>query len=79
MPAKDGVRRKQSAALFKLLAAEHLPFDGQSAALVIVEQDAFLAKSLFENSVLGAQIFNHLLLFSIDTASNDQQQQLPWL
>ncbi len=79
VPAQDRVRREQRAALFKLLATEHLSLDGQSAALVIVEQDAFLAKSLFENSVLGAQILNHLLLLSIDPASNDQQQQMPWL
>ncbi len=79
MPTQNRIRRKQGAESFKLLAAEDFPFDGQSSALVVTEQDAFLAELLFENCVLGSQILDHFLLLAIDPSGKDQDKQLPRL
>jgi hypothetical protein len=47
--------------------------------LAIVEQYPFLAEFLFENLVLGPQVFDHFLLLSVDPTSKYEKIQLPRL
>jgi hypothetical protein len=47
--------------------------------LAIVEQYPFLAEFLFENLVLGPQVFDHFLLLSVDPTSKHEKIQLPRL
>ena len=66
MPAEDRVRREQRADFKEPLAAEYLAFDGQSPALAVVEQNAFLPELLFQYSILSSQVIDRFLLLSID-------------
>ncbi len=43
------------------LAAQFLPFGGELALRVVAEQNAFLAKLLFEHLVFGAQVLEYVL------------------
>src|SRR5262249_27770035 len=47
------------------------------AALVVVEQDAFLAQLLLEHLVFGTEVLDDLLLLAMDPAGQDDQQELP--
>ena len=76
MPTQNRIGCEPDAEPFELLSAKDLPFDDQSSALVIVEQDAFLAEFLLENCVFAAQIFNHMLLLAIDPAGKCCNQQM---
>jgi hypothetical protein len=58
---------------------EDLAFDCQTAPLIIVEQDAFFAKLLFEDLVFCAQVLDSILLPVIDPAGQNQKQQMPGL
>jgi hypothetical protein len=71
MPAKDGVRSKDRGNFLQCLAAQYLPFDGEAAPLVVAKQDAFLAKLLFEHLVFGAQVFECVLLMTVDPAGQN--------
>ena len=53
MPAQDGVGGEKSADLSQELAAKDFTFDGQTAALVVVQQDPAFAEFLSEHLVLG--------------------------
>ena len=68
MPTKDCIRREQRADFLKPLSSEHFAFDGESATLVIVEQDPLLAMQFFDDLALGPQIVDHLLLFPVNPA-----------
>ena len=58
MPAQDGVGSEPSADLVEELATKDFPFDGQAAALVIVEKDSPLAEFLSQYLVLGSEVIN---------------------
>jgi len=58
---------------------EDLTFDSRPPALVIVEQDSLLSELLFEDSILGQEVLDSVLLPAIDPAGKDQKQQMPWL
>ena len=58
MPAQDRIRSYDSGNLLQHLPAEDLAFDRQTAPLVIVEQDAFLAELFFEDLVLSTQVLD---------------------
>ena len=79
MPAENRVWSEERADFAENLPAEHLAFDGQTAALVIVEQNAFLAELLAENLILGTEIRDHVLLLPIDPARKNEKVQLPRL
>jgi len=77
MPAQDRIGRHDSGDFLQCLATQYLPFDGQTSALVIVEQDAFLAELLSEHPIFSFQIFDDLLLVAIDPTGQDEKEQLP--
>ncbi len=79
MPAQERIRRDQGPDLFQQLPAQDLRLDCQSPALVVVEQDAFLAKLLLEHLVFGAEVLDDLLLLAVDPAGKDEEEQLPGL
>jgi hypothetical protein len=79
MPTKDGIRADDDDDFLQHFATQYFPFHGEAASLVICEQDAFLTELLFEYLVLGSQIFENILLVSIDPAGEDEEQQLPRL
>ena len=79
MPAQDGVGSEESADLIEELATQDFPFDGQPAALVVVEQDSSFSELLSEYLVLGPEIINGLLLLVIDPCGEDEMEQLPRL
>ncbi len=66
-------------ALFEHLSAKDLAFHRKSAALIVVQQNSFLAELLLEHFVFRAEVFDHLLLLTVDPASKDHQHQLPRL
>ena len=79
MPTQNRIGREKRAELLKSLAAEDLSFDRQSAALVIVQQEAFLAQFLSKDLVFGSQVFDEFLLFTVDPASENEKVELPGL
>ena len=68
MPTQDRVGREQGSDLRECLAPENLSFDRQSSALVIGQQDSLVADVLYQDSALCFEIFDPLLLFSIDSS-----------
>jgi len=61
------------------LTAQHLAFDAQALALVIVQQDSPLAELLLQNLFLGAKVLDDRLLAPVDPAGKNHDQQLPGL
>ena len=57
----------------------NLTFDGQAATLFIGQQDSPFTELLYQDSTLGFEIIDPLLLLSVAPIGNDQQEQLPWL
>jgi hypothetical protein len=60
MPAQDGVgsEESESADLVKELATKDFTFDGQQAALVVVQKDSPFSEFLSEYLVLGPEVIN---------------------
>ena len=79
MPAKNRVRREQSADLFEFLATENLALNCQSTSLVVVEQDAFRAVRFPKNAVLSAKVLDGFFLLSVDPACDYDYVELPRL
>ena len=52
---------------------------GQAGALIVIEQDMFLAEHLSEHLAFDPQVIEHLLLLSIDPASKNHEEELPRL
>jgi len=61
------------------LAAEDFGFDGQTSALIVIEQDAPFAELLPEDLVFGAQVVDDLLLLAIDPTGEDEEQKVSGL
>ena len=79
VPTQDRVRRKQRADLLEPLSSKDLALDGQSTPLIVVEQNPLLAKLLFQDLVFGPEVFDPLLLFSMNSTGQDHEQELPRL
>ena len=79
MPTKDRVRREQRSELSKQPAPEYLALDRQSTALFIVEQDSSLTEFFFEDSILGHQMLDDILLFAVDPTRENDETELPGL
>jgi hypothetical protein len=47
--------------------------------LVVVQQDAFLAEFLFQNVVLGPEVFDDFLLMTVHPTGQNHVEQLPGL
>ena len=77
MPSQDRIRREQRADFLETFATENLALGCQTAPLVVVEQDAFLAQLLFQHLVFGPQVLDHLLLLAAHPAGKNHQEQLP--
>jgi len=77
MPTEDRVRRDDRGKFLESLATKNLPLRGQPSALVVVERDPFLAEFFLEHLILRSQVLDRSLLFSVDPASENQQQELP--
>jgi len=79
MPAENRIGREKRANLFESLATENLALNCQSASLVVVEKNAFRAVLFPKNPVLGAKVFDHFLLLSVDPACDYGYVKLPGL
>ena len=79
MAAENRIGREKCANLFESLATENLALNRQSAALVVVAQNAFPAVLFPKNPVLGPQVINHNLLLAIDPACDYGYVELPGL
>ena len=63
----------------RLSPIRSLAFDSEPFSLIVFEQDSLLVKLLFEHLVLDAQVFNDLLLLTVDPASENDEVELPRL
>ena len=79
VPAKDRVGCHDRGQFLQCLAAQRLAFDGQQTALVIGEQDAFLALGLHQGNDLIVLELDHFLLPVVNPAGEDGQEELPRL
>ncbi len=79
MPAENNIRSHDCGKLTEHLAAEDLAFDGESPSLAIIEQYSFLSELLLEYAILSHEILDGVLLATINPASENQKQQMPWL
>jgi hypothetical protein len=64
MPAEDRVRREERANLAEQLAPQNLALDRQPPALIVVEENPPVQLFL-QDLVLGAQVFDDLLLWRL--------------
>jgi hypothetical protein len=74
MPTKKSFGGHNRADFREFLAAQNLSFDGQAAPLVIIEQDAFLAKLLFQYLVFSPQVLDSILLMVINPTRDDEEE-----
>ena len=79
MPAQDGVGSEGSTDFPQRFATQYLSLDGESAALIVGEQNPFSAKFFSEHLIFSLQIVNNVLLLAIYPACQDEKEQLPWL
>jgi hypothetical protein len=79
MPPENRIRSDDGGQLLERFPPEDPAFDSQPPALVVVEQDSLLSELLFEDSILGQEVLDSVLLPAIDPAGKDQKQQMPWL
>jgi hypothetical protein len=79
VPAQDCVGCEQRADFFQSLAPQNLALHRQTTSLVVVQQDAFLAEFLFQNLVLGSEVFDDFLLLTVHPAGQNHEVQLPRL
>jgi hypothetical protein len=77
VPTHKRVRRDNRGDLIEHLSTKCLAFDGKAAVLGIVEEDAFLPELLLEELVLRGQVFDDLLLVTVDPAGKSEQEQVP--
>ena len=56
-----------------------LRFDSQTSSLVIGERDTLLAVGFLQDLILGAQVFDDLLLLPVYPACKDEEEKLPGL
>ncbi len=79
MPAQDRVGRKQGTDLGEAFSTQDLPFDCQARALIVVQENPLFAQFLFQDLIFAAQVFDQLLLLSMDPGRQDHAQKLPRL
>jgi hypothetical protein len=79
MPAENRVRIRNVRQMLEHLPSENPAFDGQAPTLVVVEQDSALSELLSQNSILGQEVLDGVLLSAVDPGGEDQEQQMPWL
>jgi hypothetical protein len=79
VPAKDCVGCNDAGDLAEDPSAELLPLRREPPSLVVGEPEPLSAELLFEDPVLFAQIIDRRLLVFVDPASEDRDEELPWL
>ena len=79
MPPEDGVGCDDGADLAEDHPAERLAPGGEPPALTVIQTQSPAAELLLQNSVLLAQILDHLLLLDVLHACDDHAEQLPRL
>jgi hypothetical protein len=79
MPGEDRVRSDNRGHLFQGSSAQSFAFSCESPPLIVGEPESLPAELLLEDSILFAQIFNRGLLMLVDPASEDRDEELPWL
>jgi hypothetical protein len=73
MPPENRIRSDDGGQLLEPFPPEDLTFDSQPPALVVVEQDSLLSELLFEDSILGQEALDSVLLSAIDPSGKDQK------
>ena len=79
MPAENRFWGRDVGQMLEHLPSENPAFDGQAPPLVVVEQDSALSELLSQNSILGKEVLDGVLLSAVDPAGEDQEQQMPRL
>ena len=79
MPAENRIWSRDVGQMLEHLPSENPAFDGQAPPLVVVEQDSALSELLSQNSILGKEVLDGVLLSAVDPAGEDQKQQMPRL
>jgi hypothetical protein len=75
MPLQEGARANQWRETFEALRIDLLGLDRQAAALVVVEP-GLLAQLFFEDPELLLEVFNFLLLVTVDPTGQAEGQNL---
>ena len=79
VPAQNGVGGKERADLLQHFASQDLSLGGQPTALIVIEQDPFLAQLFFEHVNFRPLKLDNLLLLAVYPARQNNQQELPRL
>ena len=78
VPTKQSIGCHQGPDFQKAFSTDRYGLNRESAALSIGESQSLSAQLLTQRSVFLLEIFNHILLVSIDPAREDQHQKLQW-
>lgn len=79
MPAQDRVWRNNGGQFQQSLASNGVSLHGKQATLVVVEQQSLLSELLQQGLDLGVLELDDLLLTLIHEATENSQQNVPWL
>jgi hypothetical protein len=78
VPTQDRVRRHDGRHLSQNLATESLAFRREAAALVVSQPDTPPPQLLPKGAVLLYEVFDHVLLVTIDPPSQGNEQKPHW-
>ena len=79
VPGEQRLRRHEGGHLRQDGPPQPLRFGGQPAALIVGEPKALGAKLLAEDSILLAQVLDHLQLALVHPAGDGDQQESEWI
>jgi hypothetical protein len=79
MPAEDCVGCDDRGNLLQRSPAQNLALRRESTPLIVGQPEPSPAELFFEDPVLLAQLINRRLLMLVDPASEDRDEELPWL
>jgi hypothetical protein len=74
MPAKNRFRSYNPSDLLEHLPTEDLAFDGKAAPLFFIQQDSSFPQLLPQHTIFNQELFDPILLPTIDPASENQKQ-----
>lgn len=77
VPTHERVRRYDRGQFHHRFAVNGLIFEGQDAALVVIEQNVRPAHLVHEGLVLGVPELNSLLFLGVDPTGESQEESLP--
>ena len=79
MPAKDGVGCDDGSQFLHGFTAQDFSFDGQNAALGVIEEETLTSHLIHQDFNLGVLEVDNLLLLTVHPANQDQKEDMPGL